>query len=63
MKAWKIRVVCHDGNTPLSWFEALGRLLASLANLIILNLGWLGYLGYWQQSLTDRLSKTAIERV
>lgn len=66
MKAWKIKVIREDnlkGITTLHWSDVLRRLLASLLNLLLFNLGWLGYLSATSASLTDRLSRTLIIRI
>jgi uncharacterized RDD family membrane protein YckC len=62
MRAWRIKVVSLT-NEPLSWSNCWKRLGAAIANLLILNLGWLGYLLPAQKSLTDHLSHTRIERL
>lgn len=62
MRAWRIKVVGVT-NSSLSWSDCWKRLGASIINLCMLNLGWLGYLLPMQQSLTDYLSRTHIERL
>lgn len=62
MRAWRIKVVSLT-NEPLSWPDCWKRLGAAIVNLLILNLGWLGYLLPAQKSLTDHLSHTRIERL
>lgn len=60
MRAWRIKVVSLT-NKPLSWSDCWKRLGAAIVNLLVLNLGWLGYLLPAQKSLTDYLSHTRIE--
>ncbi len=60
MKAWKIRVT-NDYGTPLSWKEVGGRLVGSFLSLLLLNLGWLGYLMSIKMSFTDWFSSTFID--
>jgi uncharacterized RDD family membrane protein YckC len=62
MRAWRIQVVGIT-QAPLSWKTCWKRLAASILNLLILNLGWLGYLLPARKSLTDHLSHTRIERL
>lgn len=62
MRAWRIKVVSLT-NAPLSWSDCWKRLGAAVVNLLLLNLGWLGYLLPAQKSLTDHLSHTRIERL
>ena len=62
MRAWRIKVVSLT-NAPLSWSDCWKRLGAAIVNLLMLNLGWLGYLHPVQKSLTDHLSHTRIERL
>lgn len=62
MRAWRIKVVSLT-NAPLSWSDCWRRLGAAVVNLLLLNLGWLGYLLSAQKSLTDHLSRTRIERL
>jgi uncharacterized RDD family membrane protein YckC len=62
MKAWRLHVVRHDGNR-LNNMDILTRLSAATLNVLLLNLGWLGYLSKAGLSLTDQLSATRIERI
>lgn len=62
MRAWQLTVRRTDGQS-MTWPDSWRRLAAALTNLLLLNLGWLGYLGTSQQSLTDHLSATRIERM
>ncbi len=62
MRAWRIKVVSNH-NTSLTWQDCWKRLGAAMINLIIFNLGWLGYLLPARKSLTDYLSHTRIERL
>jgi uncharacterized RDD family membrane protein YckC len=62
MKAWRLRVVRQDGSR-LNNKDILTRLSAATLNVLLLNLGWLGYLSKAGLSLTDKLSATRIERI
>jgi uncharacterized RDD family membrane protein YckC len=62
MRAWRIKVVSLT-NASLSWSDCWKRLGAGTVNLLMLNLGWLGYLLPAEKSLTDYLSHTRIERL
>lgn len=62
MRAWRIKVV-GVANTSLSWPDCWRRLGAAVFNVLLLNLGWLGYLHPAKKSLTDHLSHTRIERL
>lgn len=62
MKAWRIQLATQ-AQQHLTWKHAYHRLIAASVNLIILNLGWLGYLMPIKCSLTDYLSQTHVMQV
>lgn len=62
MKAWRLRLYRRNG-LPMTAMDVFTRLSAATLNAFLLNLGWLGYLGKQNQSLTDRLSASYIERI
>lgn len=62
MRAWKLRVVGVDSQT-LTTKAVLTRFIFAILNLLLLNIGWLGYLLPSRLSLTDKLSATRIEQI
>lgn len=60
MRAWKLRVVGADSQA-LTTKAVLTRFICAILNLLLLNIGWLGYLLPSRLSLTDKLSATRIE--
>jgi uncharacterized RDD family membrane protein YckC len=41
MRAWRVRVVRHDGGGPISWWQALLRFLVAIASWLALGAGFL----------------------
>lgn len=62
MRAWKLKVVRQDKAT-LTTRDIFVRFACAMINLLLLNLGWIGYLFSNRRSLTDILSKTHIEHI
>lgn len=60
MRAWKLRVVGADSQA-LTTKAVFTRFICAILNLLLLNIGWLGYLLPSRLSLTDKLSTTRIE--
>jgi uncharacterized RDD family membrane protein YckC len=62
MRAWRLVVLNDHQQTP-DKRQIMLRLMVSILNIPLLGLGWLGYLTRQQQSLTDVLSRTSIQRI
>lgn len=62
MRAWELKVVRQDKAT-LTTRDIFVRFACAMINLLLLNLGWIGYLFSNRRSLTDILSKTHIEHI
>lgn len=63
MRAWRLKVVAHDGSR-ITWMQALKRVLAAMLSWLLFGAGWLWILFDREAlALHDRLSGTRMVRI